>query len=147
MQNKSDPIARLRNSLPQELIVQYSTIETLRAKFMRTERENNLAEQMNLLINNTVQARDPSLPPSLENRSEGRGLALIGPTGVGKTTSLREFFMNHEVFAGYRDPSSSSGLSARARTAGPPAFRTRRTEAEPNGKSRPRYRGVPARCS
>jgi hypothetical protein len=105
-----DPIARLRESLPQELTTQYSTIETLRVKFMRTEREVRLAEEMNLLINNAIQCRDPSLPPSLENRAEGRGLALIGPTGVGKTTSLREFFTNHVVFAGYRDPASMSPL-------------------------------------
>jgi hypothetical protein len=105
-----DPIARLRESLPQKLTAQYCTIETLRVKFVRTEREVRLADEMNLLINNAVQCRDPSLPPSLENRAEGRGLALIGPTGVGKTTSLRDFFMNHAVFAGYRDPASSSPL-------------------------------------
>jgi hypothetical protein len=111
MMNKPiDAVTRLRDSLPPEFSAQYSAIETLRLKFMRTDRETRLAEEMNLLINNAVQCRDPSLPPSLENRVEGRGLALIGPTGVGKTTSLRDYFKNHAVFAGYRDPASPSPL-------------------------------------
>jgi hypothetical protein len=80
-----DAVARLREALPPEFSAQYNTIETLRTKFIRTERETVLAQEMNLLINNAVQCRDPNLPPSLENRAEGRGLALIGPTGVGKT--------------------------------------------------------------
>jgi hypothetical protein len=105
-----DPIARLRDSLPAEFSAQFSAIEQLRSKFIRTEREGVLAQEMNLLINNAVQCRDPSLPPSLDNRAEGRGLALIGPTGVGKSTSLRDYFKNHAVFAGYRDPASPSPL-------------------------------------
>jgi hypothetical protein len=105
-----DAVTRLRESLPAEFGARYRTIEALRTKFVRTARENQLAGEMNLLINNAVQCRDPSLPLSLANRAEGRGLALIGPTGVGKTTSLRDFFKNHAVFAGYRDPASISPL-------------------------------------
>ncbi|MET4085624.1 TniB family NTP-binding protein [Bradyrhizobium sp. S3.5.5] len=108
--NHNDPIARLRATLPEQFGNQYGTIEALRTKFVRTEREGQLAEQMNLLINNAVQCRDPNLPPSLDNRIEGKGLALIGPTGVGKTTSLRDFFRNHAVFSGYRDAASASPL-------------------------------------
>lgn len=111
MMHKSiDAVARLREALPAEFSAQYNTIETLRTKFIRTERETVLAQEMNLLINNAVQCRDPNLPPSLENRVEGRGLALTGPTGVGKTTSLRDYFKNHTVFTGYRDPASMSPL-------------------------------------
>jgi hypothetical protein len=105
-----DAVTRLREALPPEFSVQYDAIETLRTKFIRTERETVLAQEMNLLINNAVQCRDPNLPPSLENRVEGRGLALIGTTGVGKTTSLKDYFKNHAVFAGYRDPASMSPL-------------------------------------
>ncbi len=105
-----DPIARLREALPAEFSAQYGAIEQLRSKFIRTEREGLLAQEMNLLVNNAVQCRDPNLPPSLENRAEGRGLALIGPTGVGKTTSLKDYFKNHAVFSGYRDPASPSPL-------------------------------------
>lgn len=110
MHKPIDPIALLRASLPPEFSAQYNTIETLRTKFIRTDREARLAQEMNLLINNAVQCRDPSLPPSLENRVEGRGLALTGPTGVGKTTSLKDYFKNHAVFAGYRDVASPSPL-------------------------------------
>jgi hypothetical protein len=110
MHKPIDAVARLREALPPEFSAQYDAIETLRTKFIRTERETVLAQEMNLLINNVVQCRDPNLPPSLENRVEGRGLALIGPTGVGKTTSLKDYFKNHAVFAGYRDPASMSPL-------------------------------------
>jgi len=105
-----DAVARLRQALPPEFSAQYNTIETLRTKFIRTDRETVLAQEMNLLINNAVQCPDPSLPPSLENRLEGKGLALYGPTGVGKTISLKNYFKNHAVFAGYRDPASPSPL-------------------------------------
>ncbi|RTM14545.1 MAG: hypothetical protein EKK33_05160 [Bradyrhizobiaceae bacterium] len=111
MMNKPiDAVARLREALPPEFSAQYNTIESLRTKFIRTDRETVLAQEMNLLVNNAVQCRDPDLPPSLDNRVEGRGLALFGPTGVGKTTSLKDYFKNHAVFAGYRDPASPSPL-------------------------------------
>ncbi|MCC8944189.1 TniB family NTP-binding protein [Bradyrhizobium sp. Arg62] len=103
-------VARLREALPPEFSAQYNTIKTLRTKFLRTNREPMLAQEINLLINNAVQCRDTSLPPSLENRVEGRGIALVGPTGVGKTTSLNDFFKNHAVFSGYREPASMSPL-------------------------------------
>ncbi|WP_076860217.1 TniB family NTP-binding protein [Bradyrhizobium mercantei] len=105
-----DAIARLRASLPSEFRAQYDTIETLRKKFIRTDRETALEKEMNLLINNAVQCRDPDLPPSLENRMEGRGLALIGPTGVGKSTSLKDLFKRHAEFSSYREVTSTSPL-------------------------------------
>ncbi len=108
--NHNDPIARLRASLPQEFDTQYATITDLKKKFVKTGRERKLATEFNLLIQNATECRDPNLPPSLDNRGEGRGLALIGPTGVGKTRSLRTLFKNHPVIEGYRDPASPSPL-------------------------------------
>lgn len=105
-----NPMIRLRDSLPPELTTHFSAIERMKAIFMPTEREIELKEEMNLLINNAVQCKDPNLPLSLDNRSEGKGLVVIGPTGVGKTKSLRHFFDNHAAFAGYRDPASASPL-------------------------------------
>jgi hypothetical protein len=105
-----NPMIRLRDSLPAELTQHFGAIERMKAIFMPTKREVVLAEEMNLLINNAVQCKDPNLPLSLENRSEGKGLVLIGPTGVGKTKSMRHFFDNHAAFAGYRDPASASPL-------------------------------------
>jgi AAA domain len=105
-----NPMIRLRDSLPAELTQHFGAIERMKAIFMPTKREVILAEEMNLLINNAVQCKDPNLPLSLENRSEGKGLVLIGPTGVGKTKSMRHFFDNHAAFAGYRDPASASPL-------------------------------------
>ncbi|MEI9923438.1 MAG: TniB family NTP-binding protein [Bradyrhizobium sp.] len=106
----NNPLIHLRDSLPAELKSHFSAIERMKAIFMPTPREAELAEEMNLLINNAVQCKDPELPLTLENRSEGKGLVVIGPTGVGKTKSLRHFFDNHAAFAGYRDPASASPL-------------------------------------
>ncbi len=103
-------MARLRDTLPTELTTQFDVLERMKAIFLPTTREAELAHAMNLLIHNAVQAKNPSLPLSLENRSEGKGLVVIGPTGVGKTTSLRHFFDNHAAFAGYRDPAGASPL-------------------------------------
>jgi Cdc6-like AAA superfamily ATPase len=88
----------------------FTTMETIRAKFLPTQRDALLAASLNSLIANAVQREDAELPPSFENRGRGSGLALIGPTGVGKSRSLERFFDKHPVLRGYADPTSRSPL-------------------------------------
>ena len=88
----------------------FTIMETIRAKFLKTNRDIHLATAMEQLIANAVQREDTSLPPSFENRGRGSGLVLIGPTGVGKSKSLERYFSQHPVLNGYSDPASGSPL-------------------------------------
>lgn len=88
----------------------FTIMETIRAKFMKTSRDAQLANAMQQLIANAVQREDTDLPPSFENRGRGSGLVLVGPTGVGKSKSLERYFNNHPVLNGYADPASGSPL-------------------------------------
>lgn len=89
---------------------EFMTMESIRAKFLPTQRDEFLATAMQALIANAVQRENVERPPSFENRGRGSGLALIGPTGVGKSRSLERFFDKHPVLRGYADPTSRSPL-------------------------------------
>ncbi len=88
----------------------FMTMESIRAKFLRTQRDDFLAAAMQALLANAVQREHVELPPSFENRGRGSGVALIGPTGVGKSRSLERFFDKHPVLRGYDNPASRSPL-------------------------------------
>ncbi|SNT12566.1 AAA domain-containing protein [Tardiphaga sp. OK246] len=88
----------------------FTVMETIRAKFLKTARDAHLSTAMGTLIANAVQRENTNLPPSFENRGRGSGLVLVGPTGVGKSKSLERYFNTHPVLAGYADPASASPL-------------------------------------
>lgn len=106
----NDPIKRMQAALPAEMSIELNTIAQLKRKYVATDRDGTLAAEVNKILAEAVQPLDPALPPSLENRSVARGMALIGPTGVGKTTALKRLFAKHAAFSGYRDVSSGSPL-------------------------------------
>lgn len=104
----TDPVALLYASASEAK--NFAIMEKLRASFLQGRRDLNLAESMASLIANAVQREDTELPPSFENRGRGSGLVLIGPTGVGKSKSLEQYFKEHPVLRGYEDPASPSPL-------------------------------------
>ena len=94
----NDPIKRMQAALPAEMSIELNTIAQLKRKYVATDRDGTLAAEVNKILAEAVQPLDPALPPSLENRSVARGMALIGPTGVGKTTALKRLFAKHAAF-------------------------------------------------
>ena len=88
----------------------YSVMEKLRAQYARTPRDGLLAERFEKLIGAAVQRHDVTRPAGFDNRGVGSGLAIIGPTGVGKSRAIRRFLSRHVVLAGYDDPKSPSPL-------------------------------------
>lgn len=88
----------------------FMTMEVIRAKFLPTQRDEFLATAMQTLLASAVQRENVELPPSFENRGRGSGLALIGPTGVGKSRSLERLFDKHPALRGYENPASRSPL-------------------------------------
>lgn len=103
-----DPVALLHEEA--SAAPDFTIMESIRAKFLPTKRDVTLATALTLAIRGAVKRADSALPPSFENRGIGSGLALIGPTGVGKSRSLARFFDKHAVLRGYADPTSRSPL-------------------------------------
>jgi Bacterial TniB protein len=105
-----DALVRLRDALPPEMTRNFDAMERIKSKFMPTPWQPQLAEAIDKVIANAVQRKNPDLPLTADNRADTKGLAVIGPTRVGKTRAFRQYFDNHPVFAGYRDPASDSPL-------------------------------------
>jgi len=105
---ETDPVTRLHAaaSLSQE----FTIMEQIKAKFMRTQRDDTLVAAMDALLAAAVERDDVSRPPSFENRGRGSGLVLIGPTGVGKSKSLERYFARHPVLKEFQNPASASPL-------------------------------------
>lgn len=106
----TDALVRLRDALPPALRRDFETIERIKSKFMPTPWQNDLAGAIDGLIANAVQRKSTDFPLESDNRVDIKGLAAIGPTRVGKSRAFRQYFDNHPVFAGYRDPASDSPL-------------------------------------
>ena len=97
----SDPTERLRGlqSSKQRRIIE--TIEKLKARYVRSERDDAINDQIQRLIDNACLRKDPRLPHSGDNRCPGVGFMLTGESGAGKTTSLLRAFRDHPAFPGY----------------------------------------------
>lgn len=104
----TDSVALLFEGASQ--VKNFAIMEKLRASFLQGRRDVSLADSIAQLIANAVLRENTELPPSFENRGRGSGLVLIGPTGVGKSKSLEEYFKGHPVLRGYEDPASPSPL-------------------------------------
>ena len=106
----SDPVARMHAMLSEAHPHEFTVMEGLRIKYKKTARDTILAEAINRLLGAAVQRVDLTAPPGFKNRARGSGLAIIGPTGVGKSRALERFFDKHPVLQGYHDPASRSPL-------------------------------------
>lgn len=97
----SDPTERLRGlqSSRQRRIIE--TIEKLKARYVRSERDEAINVQIQRLIDNACIRKDPRLPHSEDNRCPGIGFMLTGESGAGKTTAMLRAFRDHPAFPGY----------------------------------------------
>lgn len=96
-----DPTAALRAYLTEEENRKSDVIDTLRARYVSSERDDLINEQIERLIRNAVARKDPRKRHSAGNRRAGLGFAVIGESGAGKTTALERAFWNHPAFPGY----------------------------------------------
>lgn len=108
--NEMDPVARMHAMFSEASPDEFATMEGLRIKYKKTARDLVLAEAIDGLLGAAVQRVDLTAAPGFENRARGSGLAIVGPTGVGKSRALERFFDKHPVLQGYRDPASKSPL-------------------------------------
>jgi len=85
-------------------------MELLRSKYIKMPRDQVLADQFDRLFYRSVQRRDVTIPPRENNRTEMRGMVVVGETGAGKTRSLRRLFGGHPALSGYGEIGSPCPL-------------------------------------
>src|SRR5687767_13218088 len=61
------------------------TMERVKARFLTTERDKQLAKQFQWLLRSLVLRADPNRPYGPDNRREARTLVVVGNSGAGKT--------------------------------------------------------------
>jgi len=98
----SDPSAYLRELwTPEEGLIN-SSIEGAKALYVESDRDDNFGGRLlkRLTFNATLR-RDPSLPHAANNRAEGKGIMVVGPSGSGKSRLMQRTFKNHAAFPNY----------------------------------------------
>jgi hypothetical protein len=96
-----DPTAYLR-ALSTEAEAQFDArLERIKARYVESDRDEQVAGHLKRLIRNAAARRDPSLPHSGDNRRDGRALILVGEAGAGKSTLLQRAFLNNPAFPNY----------------------------------------------
>jgi hypothetical protein len=96
-----DPTAALRSYLSEDDTRMADVVDSLRARYVTSERDDQINRQIERLIRNAVARKDPRKPHSFDNRMAGVGFVVIGESGAGKTTALDRAFTKHPAFPGY----------------------------------------------
>lgn len=78
--------------------------EKLRSHYVATDRDERLAGEIELMIENVSQRRDHARPHGDDNRCEGTAVAIIADSGSGKTRALLHYLKKNEFFPGYGQP-------------------------------------------
>jgi hypothetical protein len=73
----------------------------LRARYVASERDDLILKHIKEIIENILEKRNDKLSRSLSNRRAGFGIAIVGQSGAGKSTTLEHIFLNHAAFPGY----------------------------------------------
>ncbi|WP_162559655.1 ATP-binding protein [Methylobacterium radiodurans] len=85
-------------------------MERVRAKFLETDRYDELVESFQEALDSLELRADPDADLGPGNRTEAKILMVLGETGAGKTRSLKRMFARHDAFPGYDRPRSNCPL-------------------------------------
>lgn len=99
--NAFDPTALLRAQLSDDDFRILKVEEMLKARYVRSERDDEISNALTELIKNACTRRDPKLPHSAENRVAGTGFVVLGESGAGKSRTLDHTFRKHPAFPGF----------------------------------------------
>lgn len=94
-------LARLRATLGSAALERVKTMELVKRKRLKTDRDVDLDTRMAELLEGLVTRFDPTIADDENNRIEARALLVIGETGAGKSWTLRRFLSEHPAFPGY----------------------------------------------
>jgi Bacterial TniB protein len=78
----------------------------LKSCYVGSSRDDEMAAQLKLLIENSLQKRFPKKPEADWNRAPGTGFGIVGQSGAGKTTAIEKLMCDHPAFPGYGVPGS-----------------------------------------
>jgi len=99
--DRADPAARLRALQTPKEAAFNKVIQRLKAMYVETDRDEEIKFELQQMISDIIQVRDPDRPPSAQNMREGTSLLIVGEPGAGKTTAFRHALKNHAYFPGY----------------------------------------------
>ena len=105
-----DPAKPIRDLLSPADQKHNALMERLFALYVVTERDERLAAEILLMIENIARKRDPRLLYGTGNRREGTAVAIIADSGAGKTSAMRHYLKDHPMFPGYGDPDGGCQL-------------------------------------
>jgi hypothetical protein len=101
-----DPLGRIRALQSPETREMLALMERVKSRYLRTDRDKDIADQFQELLDELTLRADPSLPAGPGNRREGSALVVTGESGAGKTTALKRLISRHPAFPGYMVPRS-----------------------------------------
>jgi Bacterial TniB protein len=105
-----DPTAYLRGLMSHADRAKLELAEKLKARYVRSDRDQAIADEIQRLIDNACMRKNPRQPHSAHNRRPGVGFIVLGESGAGKTTALVRAFSEHPAFPGYGIPHSGCQL-------------------------------------
>lgn len=96
-----DPTTTLRSFLPKKALNLDRIMGPLRARYVETERDDLILQQLVRLHRNACVRRNPRLPYTEDNRRNGIGFVVMSESGAGKSTTLERVFTEYPAFRGY----------------------------------------------
>lgn len=101
-----DPLERIRALQSPETQRRLALMERVKSRYLRTNRDKDLAMVFQDLLDDLTLRADPKLPAGPGNRREGGALVVVGESGAGKTASLKRLIGRHPAFPGFGVPRS-----------------------------------------
>jgi hypothetical protein len=102
----NDPLARIRALQSTETRARLDVMQRVKARFLRTQRYDELEDLFKEYLDDLTVSADPKLPAGAGNRREGSAIVLVGESGAGKSHALKRMVARHPAFPGYCVPRS-----------------------------------------
>jgi hypothetical protein len=107
---RPDPIAPWRAIAGPTTLKHIALMEKLWAHYVVSERDEQLAAEIQRMIESAMLRRDPSRPHGADNRREGSALVIVGASGSGKTKAMEHYLKDNPYFPNHGDPDGGCPL-------------------------------------